>query len=140
MSTRGSSFLILALFAVFNCTQSFASGVFETGQEWLSWSNDARETYLSMYITAYSRGFRDGCETGQEIYSTRKPSSLLEERCVGKAHKFSRNLEDYSETISRYYQTYPEDQHVQVFKLIEGLADDRKLTMKQMHEYYSSMK
>ncbi len=54
------------------------------------------------------------------------------------APKHSRNLEDYAETITEYYHSYPSDRQVRVFRLIEGLSDARHLTLQKMHEYYGS--
>jgi hypothetical protein len=111
--------------------------VFEKGDDWLKWSDDSKLAYVSGYVHGQSRGFKDGCTVGEELYST-KMRGLPGEKCIAKAPTYSNALESYIRTITEYYRSYPNDRNVPVFKVLEGLSDGRSLTLRQMHEYFPS--
>jgi hypothetical protein len=137
MNNWARMFLMCALvFLVWG--QCFGSTPFPGGDDWSAWSNDTRISYISTYMFGYARGFRDACETGQEIYSNDKLPRAPRDKCFERAYKYSKNLEDYAEKITAYYREFPNDRKVPVFKLIEGLSDSRNLTLQKMHEYYGS--
>jgi hypothetical protein len=136
MSSCARQLLVFLVAAALNPGRTLAANVLEPGADWLKWSDDTRLVYISAYLSGHARGFRDGCEVGQEIYSAGKPSGLPGEKCIPKFPKHSENLEDYAATITNYYRSYPGDGHVPIFKLLEGLSDSRKLTIQQLHPYY----
>ena len=128
----------VVLVLVFDTGGVLAAGPSETGDNWIRWSNETRTAYVSGYLWGRARGFRDGCEAGQKAYSTGKSRGLPGEKCIPKHPNYSRNLEDYVGSISNYYSAYPTDGYVPIFRVLEGLSDTQKLTIAQMHEYYSS--
>jgi hypothetical protein len=107
------------------------------GEQWLSWSNDTRSSYVLGYLWGFGRGFAQGCRVGEEIYSG-KPKGLPGEKCVARAPKDSKSLEQYAEIITNYYRSYPADRNVPIPKLLDGLQREPNLTIEQMHEYFSS--
>jgi len=130
--------LTVVLVLVFGTGGVLAAGPLETGDNWSQWSKETRTAYVSGYLWGLARGFRDGCEAGQKTYSIGKSRGLPGEKCILKHPNYSRNLEDYVDGITNYYGVYPADDYVPIFKVLEGLSDARKLTVAQMHEYYSS--
>ena len=60
------------------------------------------------------------------------------EKCIPEHPAYSKNLEKYVGMITEFYHTYPGDKAVPIFKLLDGMSDQRNLTLKQMHEYYGS--
>ena len=138
MRNHEKTFLIFVWAVLTYCGQCFGATALPAGDDWSNWSDDTRIGYISTYILGYARGFRDGCETGQGIYSKGEPTRTPREKCFDKAYRYSKNLEDYAELITEYYRTYPSDRKVPVFKLVEGLSDNRNLTLQKMHRYYGS--
>lgn len=112
-----------------------------TGQEWRTWGEETRLLYVSAYLSGYWNGFNGGCTTGQRLYSAGKAkdiSGLPGEKCIPKALTYSQPLETYVSAISSYYTSFPGDKNVPVYKLLEGLSDQRRLTIQQMHSYFPS--
>lgn len=137
MSSR-RLFLVFSLAVALGC-EALAANPFETGDNWMRWNDDAKLQYISAYLLGNSRGFRDGCEMGQQTYSADK-AGLPGEKCIGKVAKYSKNMEEYVKLITDYYNAYPDDRSVPIFKLIEGLSDARNLTIQKMHAYYGAGK
>ena len=106
------------------------------GEQWLKWSDETRFVYVLAYLGGRAHGFVDGCKVGQKMYLTRKMTGLPGESCIRSAPEYSKHLEEYSEIISNYYRSYPEDRNVPVFVVLDGLTDARHLTIQQMHDYY----
>jgi len=102
----------------------------------MSWSAETRLAYVSAYVQAYVEGFRVGCDAGKEAYATKIPKWDAGEKCAGRGKTFTKSLEDYVDKITKYYESYPADGHVQIRKILEGLSDERQLTPQQMHQYY----
>ena len=128
--------LMALLFAVaLMSLTSFAADAFEAGDDWLKWNNETRLAYVSAYVHGQGRGFRDGCVVGKKVYSA-SSSGLPGEKCVTRVPTYSKPLETYAATITEYYRSYPSDQSVPIFKIIEGLSDSRNLSVKQMHDYF----
>jgi hypothetical protein len=138
MSNWARTFLISALVSLACGGQCFGWNPVPSGDEWSTWSDDTRIGYISTYMLGYARGFRDACETGQEIYSNEKPTRAPRDKCFDKAYKYSKNIEDYAAAITEYYHAYPSDRKVPVFELLEGLSDARNLSPQKMHQYYGS--
>ena len=115
---------------------AFASNNIATGDEWWAWNNESRFIYVSAYLQGNGRGFRDGCVVGEKIYSVGELHGLPGDRCGVKAPTYSKTLEDYMTRITEYYQKYPEDRIVPIFRVLEGLSDARSLTVEQMHSYF----
>lgn len=104
----------------------------------MKWSDETRLAYVSAYLWGYGRGFRDGCEAGERIYSAGRSRGLPGEKCIPEHPAYSKNLENYAGVITEFYRTYPDDKGVPIFKLLDGMSDQKSLTLKQMHEYYGS--
>ena len=115
-----------------------ASSVLQTGEDWLTWNEDSRVNYVSAYLSGHARGFRDGCETGQQIYTVSRSKGLPGEECIRKEPQYSRKLEDYAAKITEFYNSYPQDNRVPVLKLLDGMSDRRNLSIRQMHGYYGT--
>lgn len=113
-----------------------ASSVLQTGEDWLKWNEEVRVHYVSAYIWGHGRGFRDGCTTGQQIYSASASRGLPGEKCIGKIPQYSKKLEDYAAMITHFYNSYAEDKQVPIFMLLDGMSDSSNLSIRQMHEYY----
>ncbi len=118
--------------------RSFGANALVEGADWLKWTDETKLAYVSAYLWGHQRGFRDGCEAGQRIYSAGKPKGLPGEKCLPQAPAYSRYLERYAVTITEFYRTYPDDKGVPISTLLDGMSDQRNLTVKQMHEYYGS--
>jgi hypothetical protein len=79
--------------------------------------------YVSAYIWGNARGFRDGCEAGEKMYSIAKLHGLPGEKCIPRYASYSRKLVDYADGITGYDSAYPADRYVPIFKVLEGLSD-----------------
>src|SRR5215475_14239233 len=132
--SRRRLFLVFSLAVALGC-EALAGNPFETGDIWMRWNDEAKLQYISAYLLGNSRGFRDGCEMGQKLYSADK-AGLPGEKCTGKFVKYSKSMEEYVKLITDYYSAYPNDRSVPIFKLIEGLSDARNLAIQKMHAYY----
>lgn len=131
-----SLLLVVLLVVALNPGRSFGANQFEAGDDWLKWSDETRLAYVSAYLWGHARGFRDGYEAGQRIYSTGKSVGLPGEKCIPEHPGYSKNLEDYAGITTEFYRSYPNDRRVPIFKLLDGMSDKAKLTIQQMHEYY----
>lgn len=130
-----------ALLVVMASLQSAsASSVLQAGEDWLKWNEQSRVNYVSAYLWGHARGFRDGCQTGQQIYSVSESKGLPGEKCIGKQPQYSKKLEDYAAAITKFYNSYPQDKRVPVVKLLDGMSDRRNLSFQQMHDYYGTAK
>ena len=136
MRIRNIKVLIPAM--VLLCAHCLAMDPFPRGDDWMSWSAETRLAYVSAYVQAYVEGFRVGCDAGKEAYATKIPKGDVGQKCVGKGKTFSMSLENYVDKITEYYRSYPNDRHVHVGTILEGLCDERQLTPQQMHQYYGS--
>lgn len=136
MSRHVSLLLAVVLILVSGLERAVAAGPLQNGDDWQKWSNETRMVYVCAYLWGRGRGFRDGCEAGEKTYSTGKQRGLPGEKCIPKQPNYSGNLEDYVGGITGYYDAYPTDRYVPIFKALEGLSDAQKLTSQQMHEYY----
>jgi hypothetical protein len=137
MRWQNKTLLIFLIVTSVMPTMGFAADAFETGDDWLKWSNDARLAYVSAYLHGQGRGFRDGCVVAEKVYSV-NASGLPGEKCIAKVPTYSKPLEVYTATITEYYRSYSSDRNVPIFKILEGLSDARALTLRQMHEYFPS--
>jgi hypothetical protein len=110
------------------------AGLIPTGENWTKWDGETRMAYVQAYIHGTARGFRDGCVVGQRLYTVGRPKGLPGEKCVVKYPQYSKYLEDYVSTITDYYHSYPADQDVPIFNVLESLSDSKALSIQQMHE------
>lgn len=113
-----------------------ASTVLQSGEDWLKWNDETKINYVSAYLWGHARGYRDGCTTGQHIYSGSPSKGLPGEKCIGKQPQYSKKLEGYAAAITEFYVCYPNDKQVPVFQLLDGMSDSHNLSIRQMHEQY----
>ena len=127
--------LVVFFAMVLSSGRSLGANSLKEGDDWLKWSDETRLIYVSAYVSGHARGFRDGCEAGQRIYSVGKSKGLPGEKCIPESPTYSKYLESYVGMITEFYRTYSSDNGVPIWRLLDDMSDKRNLTLKQIHEY-----
>jgi hypothetical protein len=105
------------------------------GEKWLKWSDETRNAYIESYTDGFLDGFVRGCDVGQQTYSHTRPKGLPGEKCVARAPVFSKHVAYYKDKISEFYRSYPKDLAVPISEVLQGLGDERNLSLQQIDEY-----
>jgi len=109
------------------------------GQLWLSWSPEARETYVWGYMNGFERGKREGCTLyGEKMESYMHEPVPLEKFprvvCLDALPGYPEsNVKVYADAITRYYVKYPQDPGVGPPMIMSQLASPPGLTIDQIH-------
>ena len=107
------------------------------GESWLKWNEEARTAYVEGYLWGHEGGAYEACRVAEKMWLP-KPTGLPGEKCVAKMPKYSNTPEYYVGMITQYYRSYPADQSLPIRRLLEGMTDGHPITIKQLHESYSS--
>jgi hypothetical protein len=109
---------------------------------WLSWSPQARETYVWGYMDGFNRGGHTACYFHAEKITPYLPQKsvpveeLPEVVCNKALPQFteSTHFDVYVEEITQYYKKYPRDRQAGAGRLLEEMASPPGLTVDQIHE------
>jgi hypothetical protein len=86
-----------------------AAWVGNEGEEWLSWDNNRRETYVRGFVEGIGQGFSRAC--GATSNTDRSPNYAEREKIsheCWKAYPLSKNDQAlYVDSITKYYADYP---------------------------------
>jgi hypothetical protein len=118
-----------------------ASRTTRQGEVWLSWENAVREWFveaaLAGYKTGYDEGFKDGMTTIKGS-QTVDPQKSEDEVCPN-GNRFRNEAPRYSKEMSDFYARYPEDRDIPLAYLIRMLVGTRPKTLKEIHEWATSI-
>ncbi len=107
------------------------------GGRWLKWNGETKLQYVEAYSLGFQRGFYQACKVAVKTMSAAaKSQESAFDECHRQVQRHSRYMEEYVQSITDYYSSYPDDLNVDISELLEGLSDSQHLTIQQMHEYY----
>lgn len=109
---------------------------------WLSWSPQARETYVWGYMDGFQRGGHTACYFHAEKITPYLPQKavpveeLPEVVCNKALPQFTESMhfDVYVDAITQYYKKYPRDRQAGAGRLLEEMASPPSLTVDQIHE------
>ena len=107
------------------------------GEQWLKWSDQTKLEYVSAYIAGFDSGAFQACKQAEKMWQP-KSDELPGKKCRQQIPNHSKQMEYYVSTITSYYHSYPEDRHVTIGRLLDGLGDGGNLSIKRMHQYYGA--
>jgi len=93
---------------------------------WLRWSESERVAFVRGYFIAYGRGVEHGCRLVPEV----SQPSVRDQACANEMVHLPSPVQPifldeevtrYASAITRFYETYPEDDDVPIPYLIEAL-------------------
>jgi hypothetical protein len=127
----------VALLVAYGSREIPAATTAAQGQQWLTWSEETQLQYTSGFLSGFAIGFREGCQSGEKLYSPRLPAGLPAEKCILTTPAYSEFLEHYVQEVTSYYKSFPSDRNVPINRVLEAISDSRHLSQQKMHEYFS---
>jgi hypothetical protein len=117
------------------------------GKMWLLWDASERVGFVRGYVWGLDRGYRNGCMaydkashgSGVETLDLSKPVNLLKNHlseCVSRRSDFSKEPTYYESQLTKFYETYPQDQDLPIRQLFAQMEDSSNLTLEQIHTWY----
>lgn len=127
------------------CVLSLGAAVFERipeepgrGEEWLRWSKETRELLIYAYVVGYQEGSIDSCAIADELFAPGKmyqdPKEFPMARCMLKMKQYSRPIDFYTGTITRFYKRFPDDRKFPARSVLRKLYDGADTTLQNLHE------
>ena len=116
------------------------------GKTWIHWDESQRKGFVLGYVWGLDRGFHNGCLALSQISPS--PSSidhskgpdLLDnpsQHCMSQLPVYSKALDYYETQITKFYETYPQDQDLPLRQLFSQLEDSsNNKTLEQIHSWY----
>jgi len=108
---------------------------------WLSWSAEARENYVWGYLSGFLEGKRAGCSFYADKilrYTPHEPvppEQLPRQACLSALPDFTEAyFQKYVETITNYYEKYPNDRQAGMSRILLESASPPGVTIDQIHE------
>jgi len=109
---------------------------------WLSWSPEARLTYVWGYLDGFGRGKHAGCYFyGEKMdqylpHEGLPPEKLPEFVCTKSLPEFteSTHFQVYVDAITSYYKKYPRDRQAGMSRLLEEMASPPGLSVDEIHK------
>jgi hypothetical protein len=108
---------------------------------WLSWSSEARQEYVWGYLSGFLEGKRAGCAFYADKilpYTPHKavpPEELPRQACLSALPDFKEPyFTKYVDTITGYYEKYPNDRQAGMSRILLESATPPGLTIDQIHE------
>jgi len=116
------------------------------GKIWLQWGESQRKGFVLGYVWGIDRGFHNGCSalaqsssTPDSIDHSKGPDPLDNplQHCMEKLPTFSKEGSYYVTRITKFYETYPQDQDLPLRQLFAQLEDSsNNKTLEQIHSWY----
>lgn len=113
---------------------------------WLKWDESQRKGFVLGYSWGLERGYENGClalnvaSSASDTIDLSKGPDLLKnplQECMSKLLPFSKAPEYYETEITKFYETYPQDQDLPLRQLFSQLADSsNNKTLEQIHSWY----
>jgi hypothetical protein len=124
--------VLIVLVWVFSLNVAAATPCCE-GTQWLKASVDAKTAYIDGYIEGVLRGFGQGCLTGTKEIKASKPGAEADpfHKCLSKSLVFSRSTGEYVESVTEFYERYPDDRGMRVSDVLARVS--RGQTLEQIH-------
>jgi hypothetical protein len=112
------------------------------GEEWVQWNQETRQFVAYAYIIGYLDGSTHACVLADRLFAPGKgfadPKDVPAARCMEKTRSFSRGFEFYAKTITKFYETYPEDKRIPARFILRRLYDGEEITIKELHHLAQS--
>lgn len=109
----------------------------DRGEEWLSWSPELRETFVSGFMIGYDRGIINACNSANALFEVGKPHRLGDDpsaRCEAKVDSYSKESATYAAEVTDFYSTYPQYRNIPYIYLFSFLGDAHFKTAEQLYE------
>jgi len=104
------------------------------GEEWLSWSPEAKMRYVHGYLDGFERGKRVACYWHEEKEASSTGPYLPAGSCVNSLPEFTEPYQHvYVEAITNYFTKYPHDRRAGPSIILDELASPPGLTVDQIH-------
>ena len=107
---------------------------------WLSWSSEARTTYVWGYLHGFEQGKREGCTFYEDkmkayMHEPVTPEKLPRAVCLDALPQYpAPYFQVYVDAITAYFTKYPNDREAGAPRILEELASPPGLTIDQIHE------
>lgn len=113
------------------------------GKIWLNWDSETRLGFVRGYLVGIRAGNRMGCSSYDKLFGTRTAKSLDEipiSKCLASAPTFSKPPEEYSKTMTSFYQEYPKDTGLNLETLLWLLSDKQAKTRQEVDAWFRGMR
>jgi hypothetical protein len=108
-----------------------------TGEEWLLWTTEQRNTFIEGYVTGYMRGTRKACNVARDLYvadKSQRPGEDPSGPCLARLESYSKRSDAYITVLTDFYTSHPEYRGIPSAYLLEFLGDSRFKTADQLHQ------
>ena len=106
------------------------------GGEWLAWTEQERRLFVAGFVVGHSSGSAAGCEAFANEFPSRLTWNGPEDNpianCQRAAPHYSRPLEFYGYSITRFYRENPSYKRVPAYLLMKALADEKSGSQKDL--------
>jgi hypothetical protein len=129
----GFAILIISTLAA---TSLSGQRAWHQGDAWMKWSRDSRENFVFGYISGYSTAYGNVCrQMAVEPNVKVKPGyeNLPMNVCLQGQLDFSKGTEYFVKNITDFYARYPGDRDIEIYEVVEQLADN--LSLEQIHHH-----
>ncbi len=110
------------------------------GKMWIQWDESQRKGFVLGYVWGLDRGFHKGCLALDQVSPHPKTEDLSDnplQHCMLKLPTFSKVPEYYQSQITKFYETYAQDEDLPLQQLFLQLADSSSnKTLEQIHGWY----
>ena len=110
------------------------------GDLWIGWDKVQRLAFINGYIQGNRDGHQKGCGTAEQIVAGGVVSKVMNElvtHCL-KSEAFTKSPDNYAESITNFYQEYPQEREVPIRVLFQLMSDESGKTPEQMHAWFAS--
>ena len=128
---------IFAVWMVITIAASSSSPQRGTGQEWVSWSPEQRDTFLDGFVTGYVMGTNRACDATNDLWEVGKahrPGEDPSARCSARLELYSKDLKSYTTVLTQFYTEHPEYQNIPVVYLMRFLSDNQFKTADELYQ------
>lgn len=155
MTEKARSFVFVVIIAV-PLLVSSRSGVDPaptpgSGEEWLSWTQQQRVTYVRAFTAGYTKGARQACLGADFVFEVGQPHRLGDERhesdvpsarCLAQMDWYSKaifsearqDFSAYTEVLTDFYRMHREYRRIPFDYLMQFLTDRQYKTSNQLYE------
>jgi len=115
------------------------SGPQGPAQLWLSWSSEARTTYVWGYLHGLEQGKREGCSFYEDkmkayMHEPVTPEKLPRAVCLDALPRYpAPYFQVYVDAVTAYFTKYPNDREAGAPQILQELASPPGLTIDQIH-------
>lgn len=98
----------------------------EAGEDWLSWTQPLRSSFIEGFITGYLRGASAACNAADDLFELGMAHSANDrpsERCYKRVALYSKKSSVYADVITQFYRSNSQYKLVPVAYLLSFLKD-----------------